>query len=83
MIYAMDKVSSEQKQLLVTAIETGGDVDLSAVLELIRASGALDLTRTAALAEAQRAINSLQCLPVSPYKTALLQLASSLQNRRN
>jgi octaprenyl-diphosphate synthase len=83
MIFAMSRVTPEQKQVLVEAIETGGKVDLSVVLSLIHESSALELTREAAWAEAQRAIDALQCLPDTAYKTALLQLADSLQHRRH
>lgn len=83
MIFAMTRVAPEHKQVLIDAIETDAEVDLSLVLSLIRESGALEFTRAAAWAEAQRAIDSLACLPDTVYKAALLQLAHSLQHRRH
>jgi octaprenyl-diphosphate synthase len=83
MIYAMAHVAPEHKQLLVDAIETGGNVDLTRVLLLIRQSGALEFTRAAAWAEARRAMDALKHLPDTNFKHGLLQLASSLQHRRH
>lgn len=83
LIHAMSRVSPAQKQVLVEAIETGGEVDMQLVLSLIHESDALTHTRAAAWAEAQRAIDALGVLSPSPYKTALLQLAHALQHRRH
>ncbi len=83
MIYAMAHVAAEHKHLLVDAIETGGNVDLDRVLLLIRQSGALEFTRAAAWAEAQRAMDALTHLPETRFKEGLLQLARSLQHRRH
>jgi octaprenyl-diphosphate synthase len=49
---------------------------------IVRQTGALEATHAAAAAEAQRAISALDCLPPSPYREALHQLAAQLLNRR-
>jgi hypothetical protein len=48
----------------------------------IRETGALEGSRQAAMAEAQRAIDAIQILPAGPYKDALVALASQLLERR-
>jgi octaprenyl-diphosphate synthase len=52
------------------------------VIDIVRETGALDGSRQAAMAEAQRAINALQLLPNGTYKDALISLASQLLGRR-
>lgn len=55
---------------------------LAAVVEIVRSTGALDVARAAAHAEAQRAIDALASLPSNAYTASLLQLASQLLERR-
>jgi octaprenyl-diphosphate synthase len=50
---------------------------------VVRETGALDVARRAAAAEAQRAIDCLALLPSNAYRDGLLQLASSLLERRH
>lgn len=65
------------------AIETGSVDQLSQVIAIVRETGALDGSRQAAMAEAQRAINAAQHLPDNAYKDALIALASQLLVRKN
>jgi len=55
---------------------------LSDIVTIVRTTGALEATRDAAAAEAQRAINAAMQLPDNPYRNAMLVLASQLLNRR-
>ena len=55
--------------------------NLEEVLEVVRACGALDYTRAAALRHSKRAIACLEGLPANPHGDALKQLAEYAQNR--
>jgi octaprenyl-diphosphate synthase len=82
LILAMQRGTSAQRELVQKAIETGSVDQLNQVIEIVRETGALDGSRQAAMAEAQRAINAVQLLPTGPYKEALIALASQLLVRR-
>jgi octaprenyl-diphosphate synthase len=75
LIYAMKHGTYEQAQLVRRAIQGGGLDELSAVLEAIRVSGALDYARAQAQAESRTACQALEGLPRSTYGDYLLQLA--------
>jgi octaprenyl-diphosphate synthase len=75
LIFAMKHGTAEQARLVRHAIESGGLEELGAVLEAIRASGALDYARKQAEAEARTACAALEGLPRSTYRDYLLQLA--------
>lgn len=74
LIYVMQHGSTEQVACVRKAIEQGGRDDFGAVLEAIRASGALEHARKQAAKEAELAREAIQCLGDSNYKKALLQL---------
>jgi reactive intermediate/imine deaminase len=57
------------------ALRSGGLEELGAVLEAIRASGALEYARAQARAESRTACEALEALPRSNYRDYLLQLA--------
>ena len=82
LIVAMQKGSPEQSQTIRLAIENGDLDALQDIVTIVRQTGALEATQAAAAAEAQRAISALDCLPPSPYREALHQLAAQLLNRR-
>jgi octaprenyl-diphosphate synthase len=65
------------------AISAGGREDFGAVLEVIRASGALDYAREVARREADTARLALGPLPASESKESLLELASFSVTRRS
>ena len=75
LIFAIKHGTPEQARLVRRAIESGGLDDLAAVLEAIRASGALEYARAQAKAEARTACAALNGLPHSEYRDYLLQLA--------
>jgi octaprenyl-diphosphate synthase len=74
LIYAMKHGTPEQAALVRHAIEQGGLEELGAVLDSIRASGALDYARAQAKAEAKTACDAIAALPHSQYRDYLLQL---------
>jgi len=82
LIVALQCASTNEQALLRRAIESGADDELSAVLEIVRSTGALTATRQAAAVQAQMAIKALAPLPVNEYTEVLLQLAAQLLERR-
>ena len=75
--------SPEQAKTVRQAISSGGRDDFGAVLDAIRASGALDYAREAAEREAEAARRSIDALAPSAYKDSLLELASFSVTRRS
>ena len=82
-ICALRSGTDPQKALIRHAIENGDLSQLDDILIIVRQTGALDMARKSALAEAQRAIDAARLLPVNSYSEALLQLAAGLQERRS
>jgi len=82
LIAAMQRGTVEQCELVKTAIETGGVAMLDQVVEIVKATGALDVARLAATQEAQRAIAAARELPAGPYTDCLIQLAEQLLERQ-
>jgi octaprenyl-diphosphate synthase len=80
LIIAMQRADANDAQLIRQAIEQPHDGDfeqqLRAITTVIERTGALDATHAAAHSESQRAVASLEALPASRYKDALLQLAT-------
>jgi octaprenyl-diphosphate synthase len=82
LIAAMQRAAAPQRDLIRHAIEQGSVDALDAIVAVVRETGALEVARQAAAAEAQRAIDCLALLPDNAYREGLLQLASSLLQRR-
>lgn len=82
-ICALKKASAEQQQLLKAAIVEGDVEHMDAILNIIRETGALEAARSSAMAEARRAMEAARTLPENPYRSALLQLAADLLERRS
>ncbi len=83
LIIAMQRGTADEQATIRQAIETGGTGQLAEIVAIVRKTGALQATRDAAAAEAQRAVQALAALGVNPYSEALLQLASQLLQRRS
>ncbi len=83
LIAAMHRGTQVQRQTIRNAIESGSETELEHIIEIVRRTGALDVTREAAAAEARRAMNAAQRLPSNPYTDGLLQLAAQLLERRS
>ena len=69
--------------MIVHAIENGDVEHLDDILKIVRATGALDVARASAMAEANRAIEAARQLPDNPFRSAMVQLAAALQDRRS
>ncbi|WP_332815281.1 polyprenyl synthetase family protein [Ramlibacter sp.] len=83
LIAAMERGTPRQSELIRHAIENGATRELDAIIAVVRETGALDVTRAAAAAEARRAIACAQRLPRNDYSEGLVQLAAQLLERRN
>ncbi|MDO9361094.1 MAG: polyprenyl synthetase family protein [Polaromonas sp.] len=83
LIVAMQRGTAVETDTIRHAIETGGTEKLAEIVAIVRKTGALQATRDAAAAEAQRAIRALAAMGPNAYSEALLQLASQLLQRRS
>ena len=82
LIAAMQRGSDTEAATVRHAIENGSTEQLETIAQIVRKTGALEVARNAAAAEAQRAIAALDLLPANEHTTSLLQLASQLLTRR-
>jgi octaprenyl-diphosphate synthase len=82
LILAMQRGTAAQQALIRGAIEAGDTTQLPQIVAIVRETGALEATRAAAAAEAQRAIDALRGFSANPHAAALLQLAAQLLERR-
>jgi octaprenyl-diphosphate synthase len=82
LIIAMQRGTHAQSILVRNAIETGDTSQLANIVAIVRETGALEATRAAAAAEAQRAMDSLRGFSANPHVEGLLQLAAQLLERR-
>ena len=83
LIRAMASGSPAQAEVVRRAIVEGGRDEFARVLEVVRATGALDYARTVAVREAEAARHALGPLPASKHKESLLELASFSVTRRS
>lgn len=83
LIIAMQRCTELERAVIRRAIETGGTDQMPQIIAIVQQTGALQATRDAAAAEAQRALDALQVLPQNPYSNALGHLASQLLQRRS
>lgn len=75
LIYAIEHGRPEQARIIIDAIRDGSRDAFNAVYEVVKATNAIEYTEQCAKLAAAKAIDALQCLPDSEYKTALEQLA--------
>lgn len=75
LLVAMQRGTLEQSTLIRDAIVNGEVERMAQIVEIVKATGALEATREAAQREAELAKQALSILPESAYKGALLQLA--------
>lgn len=83
LIAAMQRGSAEERAVVRHAIEEGSVDALQEVIRIVRQTGALDVARDAAAAEAGRAVRAARELPPGPHADSLLQLASQLLTRQS
>lgn len=76
LINAIERSEGSDRALLVDAITNASRENLDTVLKIIEKAGSLAYTARAARNQAKMAQNSLELLPDSPYKTALMSLAT-------
>ena len=83
LIIAMQRGTDAERATIRQAIENGDTADMAQIIAIVQQTGAMQATRDAAAAEAQRALDALQTFPENPYSDALRQLASQLLARRS
>jgi octaprenyl-diphosphate synthase len=83
LIVAMKQGNARQRAVIQNAIEQGDVTALSDIAQIVHETGAMQVTRDAASAEAQVALNALVSLPDSPYKESLTELAEQLLSRQS
>ena len=83
LIIAMQRGTPAERSLIQEAIENGSVDGLNEIADIVRKTGALDATRSAALSEAERALSALAYIPDGIYKNALHDLASQMLVRRS
>ena len=71
LIYAMQVGDDAQTQLIRDAIEAGDRNSIDAVMEVVKATGAIDYSMQRAAKEADYALEQLHQLPNSGYKDAM------------
>ena len=76
LLVAMARCTEAERQLMRHAIEHGEPDRLDEILAIVRRTGALEATRSAARAEADKARNALAVLPESMARQALLELCA-------
>jgi octaprenyl-diphosphate synthase len=81
LIAAMQRASSDERAIIKSAIESGDVHLLDEVVRIVKNTGALEVTRQAAGAEAVRAISAANRLPSTPYSASMISLASDLLGR--
>ncbi len=74
LLVAMERGTDAERELIRHAIEQGEQQRLGDILAIVRRTGALEATRDAAQAEAEKARERLQVLPASRAREALLEL---------
>ena len=80
LIHARARCSETERAMIDQAVRDGGG-NLERVLEIIHATGALDSAILVAKSEAERALENLQALPESPWRSALEALAQYSHQR--
>lgn len=83
LIYAMRNGSKADADMIREAIENGGLEHIEKIHQAIQSSGAINYTEECAKKESQLAIESLNILPDSKYKQALIYLAEFSINRNH
>jgi len=76
LLVAMARSTEDERLLIRHAIEHGEPDRLDEILAIVRRTGALDATREAARAEADKARSALSSLPDSKAQKALLELCA-------
>ena len=83
LIYAMEKGSEDDRNLIRQAIIDGGLDQLDEITSIIEKTGALQYTADRAQESADTAIAALSGVPESDYKKALVSIAEFAVRRRS
>ena len=83
LIAAMQRGNDIQREVIRNAIQSGSVSELDRIVAIVNDTGALDVTRQAAAAEARRAVDAARQLPGNSFTSGLLQLAAQLLERRS
>ena len=75
LLEAMSRGTAEQREMIRNAIIHGEVERMPDIVAVVKATGALEATREAAVAQAEAAKAHLSVLPESEFKESLLQLA--------
>lgn len=81
LIAAMERGTTQERETIQQAIETGGIAMLGEIIQIVNRTGALEVARHAAQQEAKRAIAAAQRLPAGTHATCLIDLATQLLQR--
>lgn len=81
LIAALQRTTGHDHELIRQAILKGGLENLTPILNLVHQSNALDYCRQRATEETQCAIQALQLLPDTIYRTALINMAKLALHR--
>ena len=74
LLLAMERSTAAERDMIRHAIEHGEVARLAEIVAIVRRTGAIEATRSAARAEADKAMQSLEVLPASAFRQALLEL---------
>jgi octaprenyl-diphosphate synthase len=83
LIAAMQRGTEVERLLIKEAIEQGDQTKLLQIIQIVRNTGALEVSKKAARDEALRAIEAIKRLPDNSYTDCLVQLASQLLDRNH
>ena len=83
LIAAMRRGTPDERALVKSAIESGDSGRLQDVIQIVHRTGALDIARKAAGAEAARAVKAAMQLPPGPHADCLIELATALLQRQS
>ena len=75
LLAAMERGTPAQREMIRQAIINGEVERMPDIVAVVKETGALEVTRAAAQAQAELAKQCLEALPASEYKQALLQLS--------
>lgn len=83
LIAAMQRGTEAERNTIQAAIETGDLSMLEEVVAIVKKTGALDVAKVSARAEAARAIKAARQLPANDYSSCLINLAEQLLERNH
>lgn len=76
LLIAMERAGAQERLLIRHAIEQGEVTRLAEIVDIVRHTGAIEATRDAARAEADKARISLTALPATIHREALLEFCA-------